>query len=135
MAMAGARSAATATAKATALLGRFPILLIKGEVMANASHPHHLFTHEWLEQHPRLAASLGKETVALVLGTLLAVATLAATSFEWLQEIPLGTSPVIDIASRADHDAAVSAAISNDFFDHFVEQKKAAKAEELPAQF
>jgi hypothetical protein len=102
--------------------------------MANASHPH-LFTHEWFEQHPRLAARFGKETVALVLGALLAIATLAATSFDWVQKIPLGTSPVIDSASRADHEAAVPAAISNDFFDQFIEQKKAAKTEELPAQF
>jgi hypothetical protein len=99
--------------------------------MANASHPH-LFTHEWFEQHPRLAKNLGKETVAMVLGALLAVATLAASSFDWVQQIPLGTSPVIDSASRADPDAAVPASISNDFFDQFLEQKKAAKTEDLP---
>jgi hypothetical protein len=102
--------------------------------MANASHPH-LFTHKWFERHPRLAKNFGRETVALVLGILLAIATLLATTFDWAQKIPLGTSPVIDIASRADHDASVPAAISNDFFDQFTEQKKAAKTEDLPDQF
>lgn len=49
--------------------------------MANASHPH-LFKQEWLERHPRLAAKFGKETVALILGILLAIATLLATSLD-----------------------------------------------------
>jgi hypothetical protein len=102
--------------------------------MANASHPH-LFTHEWFEQHPRLAAKFGKETVALILGVLLAIATLAATSLDWVQKIPLGTSPVIDTASRAAHEAPVPATVSNDFFDQFIEQKKAAKTDDLPDQF
>jgi hypothetical protein len=102
--------------------------------MANASHPH-LFTHEWFEQHPRLAARFGKETVAMVLGALLAIATLAASSFDLVQKIPMGTSPVIDSASRADHDDSVPEAISNNFFDQFIEQKKAAKAEDLLDQF
>ena len=102
--------------------------------MANASHPH-LFTHEWFERHPRLAAKFGRETVALILGTLLAVATLLATSLDWAQQIPLGASQIVDIATRADHDASAPAAIPRDFFDQFIEQKKAAKTDALPDQF
>lgn len=102
--------------------------------MANASHPH-LFTHEWFERHPKLAANFGRETVALILGILLAIATLLATSFDWKQKIPSGASQVVDIASRVDPDASVPPNISNDFFDQFIEQKKAAKTEDLPDQF
>ncbi|NMM04791.1 hypothetical protein [Polaromonas sp.] len=102
--------------------------------MANASHPH-LFTHEWFERHPRLTKNFGRETIALILGTLLAVATLLATSLDWAQKIPLGASQIVDIATRTDHDASAPAAISSDFFDQFIEQKKAAKTDVLPDQF
>jgi hypothetical protein len=102
--------------------------------MANASRPH-LSTHEWFERHPKLAAKFGRETVALILGALLAIATLLATSLDWAQKIPSGASAVVDIASRTDPDASTPPAISNDFVDQFFEQKKAAKTEELPDQF
>lgn len=102
--------------------------------MANASHPH-LFTHEWFERHPRLGANFGRETVALILGILLAIVTLLATTFDWAQKIPMAASEVVDIASRAAPDASMPTAILNDFVDPFMEQKKAARTEDLPAQF
>ena len=94
--------------------------------MANASHPH-LFTHEWFEGHPRLAA--------MVVGTLLAIVTVLATTFDWAENIPMGASEVVDFASRSAPDASTPPAISNDFADQFIEQKKAATTEVLPEQF
>ena len=102
--------------------------------MANASHPH-LFTHEWFERHPRLAANFGKETAAMVVGTLLAIVTVFATTFDWAENIPMGASEVADFASRSAPDASTPPAISNDFADQFIEQKKAATTEVLPEQF
>lgn len=101
--------------------------------MANASHPH-LFKQEWLERHPRLAAKFGKETVALILGILLAIATLLATSLDWAQKILWSASQVVAIASRTDPDASLPPT-TNDLFDQFIEQKRTAKTEDLPDQF
>jgi len=96
--------------------------------MVKTPHPHSL-THEWFEQHRQLAASLSRHAVALSVVVFLAIVAVLLVLFMWLQILP------DQVIMKADTPAGTALHTSSNAPDPLLEQKKAVRDANLPAQF